>query len=1056
MHRAHYSKWNDELTKKIKMPTDTTDKYNAIHKTCRIAKSALVSRVHLQQKYSFAFLGTIAALALNVPVLAWADDVTFKSPIPVEKGVATGEHHAIFAAARKLDETTFAALLKKTPDINNYLVNEETLVSAILRPERPGQEFFRTKSEKDEKLAEEKRTQLAAQYRASLPIRIRMLDLALKYGAKPGEATRSQRFTGLYFAMGFGSPEMVRILLQAGADPNQVGGDHRVPLIEWTLNNADHVRSSGLPDIVSRQDRTTMLLALVEAGAKRPYLAPDGRPRPDDSELWKALVEVTEGAAILDTFLHMGSQPPTVDASQNLIARAAYAGNPAAVAWLQKQLPRYYERNYSKYDAPYRSTDLNVERRDAWSEAAELALASPIRAHRAEIFEMLVRTDADWSISAGDGGEMRHYLTGLDSRNRTRGSGQSLLSRTVASGDTAAIQLALSLGAVRSASQNIGAKKAAGEIHPQIGDPAGDALINALQLRRPDLLKELLAAGASPLAITSKRIAPLVFAVDPQLGDQYGNKQTTSTEDRQFLDQSFDVMLGALTPAQIRASDTLELTPLKDIVGIKSAANDPAKIAKLINAGFSLGNLQPDRFFEVLEHGDTKLALEMLNAGMGKNWSVKTPEEKGGDPREQLAASIGLAAYRGDLLILDRLLALRGPAPELSDVEHKVLAQLADVGNVEGLKLLQARGWKIDTSLNQPAIDSMQPAVIEFVLKATGTQIGGLCISTYPDSRKSRLVDAMTQMDDVQWRQLLALGIAPLPSCPRDKPDAENPSPLTAFATDLLSDPFVITGHRKTVLPERVRQLRAQGMESADFAEPNLRTAFNHSGREPALQDLLMALGASALKQSSSLAPADSARARPATPVGNYKMEGVREAAFNLRLKDNGRFNWAASYGAVDKYAEGNWHVSDDKVIFTSDVSAPFNWFKIKDKTQHPEGPDVGQPLTINVDVGKSRLLNNIQVGVQTGSSKLRFLSVDDSRGATVTLDSQPKLAALWFSQMETVLASEVALPNLPRLKSVTLALQVPRKGPTTPFNETMRFDSTGLYSENRIYRKQQ
>ncbi|WP_211460516.1 hypothetical protein [Collimonas silvisoli] len=60
-------------------------------------------------------------------------------------------------------------------------------------------------------------------------------------------------------------------------------------------------------------------------------------------------------------------------------------------------------------------------------------------------------------------------------------------------------------------------------------------------------------------------------------------------------------------------------------------------------------------------------------------------------------------------------------------------------------------------------------------------------------------------------------------------------------------------------------------------------------------------------------------------------LSGAREVAIDLRLQADGRFSWAASYGATDKYAEGNWHVADDKVILTSDASVPFNWFKVLD-----------------------------------------------------------------------------------------------------------------------------
>ena len=74
-----------------------------------------------------------------------------------------------------------------------------------------------------------------------------------------------------------------------------------------------------------------------------------------------------------------------------------------------------------------------------------------------------------------------------------------------------------------------------------------------------------------------------------------------------------------------------------------------------------------------------------------------------------------------------------------------------------------------------------------------------------------------------------------------------------------------------------------------------------------------------------------------------------------------------------------------------------------------------------------------------------------------VSFGSCPGLArntALWFPQMETMLASEVVLPDLPRLKSVTLTLQLPQQAVATAFNGVMRADADGLYLDSSKYMK--
>ena len=52
------------------------------------------------------------------------------------------------------------------------------------------------------------------------------------------------------------------------------------------------------------------------------------------------------------------------------------------------------------------------------------------------------------------------------------------------------------------------------------------------------------------------------------------------------------------------------------------------------------------------------------------------------------------------------------------------------------------------------------------------------------------------------------------------------------------------------------------------------------------------------------------------------------------------------------------------------------------------------------------------------------------------------------------MLASDVVLPDLPRLKSVTLTLQLPQQAEATAFNEVMRADADGLYLDSSIYMK--
>jgi hypothetical protein len=983
----------------------------------------------------------------------------------------------LFNAARSLDEGAFATLLAKVPGINEYLVSDETLLSALLRPQDPGPEIFPDGKPRYAERVAERRVRLIDQHRASMPRRVRMLALALKHGARPADLTRSARLPALHLATLFGTPEMVEMLLHAGADPKQLDGSYGLPAVECALRSSRYVQAPNLPDLVSRADRTKMLLALVKAGAKRPYLAEpvrgqDGQTAPvpgarADAQsplltaasmerlLWGQLVEMTEGSAVLDTFLRLGGRPPAPDSTENLLGRAAYSGNAAAVAWLKQRLPRYYDG---------KDTNGRAKQRDAWSEAAAFAIDTPFKRQRAPIFKLLVRADMDWRDEVR--GEFVHYLPDLHSQQRQRSFGPSLLSHVVATGDSGLIAHAIAMGGVRNSPQKESSRGAAGYAAMVAGDPAADALIDALILRRPDLVRKLLAAGASPLAVSStiasaisaKGTTALAAAANPQLlARRDAESASIPAGELRLLDECFDAMFKTLTPQKIRASDTAELTPLNDIVGTRHVTPEPVKLAKLVGAGFSLGKLSLDSLVEVLRNGDVKLARDMLDAGVGKNWSIMTPARTGETPdqRRKLVEAIGLAVDHGYLPVLDRLFTLRGTGSALGDAEHKLLGRLVFRGNVDGLKLLQARGVVIDATLNQPAVDSMQPEVIEFVLNTTGTLIGALCMTAYPDEWRPPLLNAMMHLDEGRWQKLLALGVASLAACPGQESDAKTPMPLAALAKNVLADPFAATGPRRALLPARVRQLRQQGMASADYTDAGLRSAVLRARSEPALQDLLSALEAPAQGVMPSTTPTDPTRAHPMSLVGSYQKEGGREAAIGLQLKADGRFKWAASYGATDKYAEGSWHVSGDKVVFSSDTPAPFTWFKVQSQTQYADGPDLGQVITVRVDIGRIRLLDDIRLALQIDADKLSFLRIAGNRDFEVIPDGKPTMAALWFPQMGTVLAAEVALPDLPRLKSLTLALQLPDKAPATAFNETMTFDSTGLYSADQRYERQ-
>lgn len=59
-------------------------------------------------------------------------------------------------------------------------------------------------------------------------------------------------------------------------------------------------------------------------------------------------------------------------------------------------------------------------------------------------------------------------------------------------------------------------------------------------------------------------------------------------------------------------------------------------------------------------------------------------------------------------------------------------------------------------------------------------------------------------------------------------------------------------------------------------------------------------------------------------PVGgHYYLQGVTEVGSELRLRDDGRFEWFLAYGAMDQTARGRWSERDGRVVLTTERPAP-------------------------------------------------------------------------------------------------------------------------------------
>ena len=59
-----------------------------------------------------------------------------------------------------------------------------------------------------------------------------------------------------------------------------------------------------------------------------------------------------------------------------------------------------------------------------------------------------------------------------------------------------------------------------------------------------------------------------------------------------------------------------------------------------------------------------------------------------------------------------------------------------------------------------------------------------------------------------------------------------------------------------------------------------------------------------------------------AAPEGHYYLSGVRDVGGELRLGADQRFEWSLMYGAINRYARGQWHQDGNTVTLTAEKPA--------------------------------------------------------------------------------------------------------------------------------------
>lgn len=688
----------------------------------------------------------------------------------VEKAAATAQVRALFDAAGEGDEAAFTALLAAVPNVNDYRIDGDALLHRLLQPApslAADEAAWRKNSagqEDDAHWAGQQRKH-AALYAA----RTRMLARALQAGATVNAAGASGA-TPLHLAALFGTADMVRMLIRAGADVRQVGtaAVEYEPLVITLRQDI----AGALEGIVAPDVRTAVMLALMDAGAPLPgqqvealddcyrKLGADragesvDAARPDVDFRWGSLLAWTRGQAVLDRMLALGSRPYLDEGASYLFAHAASVGNVDGVAWLQAHVPRYDD-----------------DGRDTWVDGAVWALQAPHEASDA-ILDRLLVPDLRWQQKgparvARPANAWRHVP-------RDDMAQATLPGRAILAGRGDVVRRLARLGVP------LGADETALLADVVI---AGDV----------EMLRTLLALGVSPLsgdpaALDLAAVAPATLRYR-----EFDPKREPALARRKEM---LALLLEAMRQQKLAVPEgsrllewALEYATTTERASLARMVLDAGVPVRNLRGGIDAALRSPDRalFGELLKHG------------------YLAPPTHGFDGRAAYAGVIvrdALLAGRTD--VLPALLALRPDLGRRSDGKPGPIDEAIGQGDIAIVEMLLAAGGELDAGAFHSAIAAGHAGMTRFVAAKTG-----LAIATGCNGDATALARMVRSADNAYWTLLREQGFGAR-SCPDLAPRL-----VTAFAQD---EPALYAGWIGERMRRRMADLYADDPAQANTA----------------------------------------------------------------------------------------------------------------------------------------------------------------------------------------------------------------------------------------------
>lgn len=548
------------------------------------------------------------------------------------------------------------------------------------------------------------------------------------------------------------------------------------------------------------------------------------------------------------------------------------------------------------------------------------------------------------------------------------------------------------------------------------GSPIGGSLIVAVQRRDPALIRMLVARGADPVTSPEFRYdgSPLTLAIKyaPELVPSLLAHPTEAT--RQALNKDAHQLLGAA----LKPSQTGTIHSQRPVV------------EALLKAGLSAPSLSPVFLHWATRSGDAG-AVEALHAG-GAPW-----------PQDALADAIGT----GQIGFIERVSQLSGQTlasscPRTYDSLIRLVREAPPFAD----RLL-------DLGLRTGACGDHGP-LSHRLLEAWGAPESRPLMGTRRQ-RAAALLQRLWQLDPAQRtlpQSILAALIA------RHRPD------LLSLALDADStSPQSLGGLAQQAIaqrnPEALRLMRTHGL-TGDTLLPDGKPLAWHLGCErPAAWRPLA--GFSDLPAPD--CPAKAVRKPTATEEklaqrapGTYYLSGAREVGSELTLTADGHYTQATSYGAIDQFMRGSWHVEGDELVLQSEDSLPVPPFRIL-KAWHQ--PDI-QGVEIRATEGGRLLRGLVAMPIGSETSYIGQLRPRGDEGWTrfdgdsAAMGRLEGLAmaiahedALRWGLMPVTPDEQGRLPN-------RIEVDVNRSGLTPPSHESrLRFDKGDLISSDDSFR---